>query len=562
MENKKTKVKLAARCAVFLVIGVLLFCFFQNLLVGKWGWPQYQEQITAPLKNVLTTDEKSDVLFLGTSHVLFGVMPLQIYQEHGLVTSNLGTSNQSVAASYYLLKEVLKKQTPQIVMLDASGLFLSGENDASWRYILDSMPLSLNKIAMAQTYATFTEAKGENYEKVFSALFPFYKYHTRWSELNENDFRAVFSAPASYYQVYNLYTGITAGTMDQEAMNALAAEMDQDKTKILRGYATDRAYYTQVESALYEYSISEENISWLKKIQILCDENGIELVLFKVPSVSDPNTYSAAWTAQRASQAKELAEECELPFLDLLYDVDLGMDWSMDSIDQGKHLNWNGAGKVSAYLGEWLADTYGVPARTSISYDRNLAIYQRVGEMARLQMETELSDYLSRLKEMSGDWDLAVFMSCSNDMIEGLTEADKKALQELGLQTSFDAMWAGEAFFAIIDNNTVIHEADSNRRINFAYELRDGKEVTLLTEGWLGDAKASIKINTVECAVNAPGLNIVVYDNQSQKVLDSVAFDLVPDAEDPLSRVWWNTNNYLKNYEAWLVKNIGKRDVQ
>ena len=36
---------------------------------------------------------------------------------------------------------------------------------------------------------------------------------------------------------------------------------------------------------------------------------------------------------------------------------DLGLDWSVDSVDGGDHLNYWGAKKVTQYLGTYLAQT-------------------------------------------------------------------------------------------------------------------------------------------------------------------------------------------------------------
>lgn len=556
MQYQKTNGKTGVKCIAFLLTGVVLFGFFQNLLVGKWGWPQYQEQITAPLKNILTTSEPNDVLFLGTSHVLFGVMPMQIYEEQGIVSSNLGTSNQPVAVSYYLLKEILKRQTPQIVMLDASGLFSPGTNDPAWRYVLDTLPLSINKIEMAQTYAAYTEAEGEKYEHLISALFPLYEYHTRWAELNENDFAWLLPTRDTYYQVYNIYTTVSPSKNDNKSMNELAEKLLQDNKMILKGFNADGFYDTTAESVRYEYSIPEDNRIWLEKLLSLCEENGITLVLFKVPAVGDPNEYNSSWTEQRSSQARMIANKYGIPFLDLLYDTDLGIDWSKDSMDGGKHLNWNGAQKVTSYIGNWLKNTYSLQAHTSDLYEKNLEIYKAVGKVAQLQIETEFADYISYLENLSQSLDLAVFFSCSEDMVSGLSEEDIAALHNLGLRTYFEGMEPGEAFFAILDHNTVVHEAESNRRISFWYDLEDGKEIEILTEGEQGEARAYIKFDEVNRAMNTSGLNIVVYDNESHQILDSVAFDLSENAEEGVSRAWWSVDGYLKKYEAWLVKKI------
>lgn len=557
-ENKKAGIRPAVRCAVFLVIGALLFVLFQNILVNKYTVPQ----ITGPMRNAMKTKEESDVLFLGTSHVIFGVQPMQLYQEQGLITENLATSVQPIEVSYFLLKEKLSKHTPQVVMLDVSGLFLTGMNEEAWRYVMNDMPLSSRKLEMAQAY---TQAKGKDSdpaEDIFSVLVPLYKYHTRWKQLKKQDFDMLLFGSEEYYRVYNFYTKVVPGNYDVQGMNALAEQMAQDDTKLLYGYGGNGFYDVEKRDVLYSCEVPKENQEWLGKIQQLCEESGARLVLFKVPTVYSPNEYSSAWTRQRSQYIKELAQEYDLTFLDLLYDTDLGIDWQRDSIDGGQHLNWNGAQKVGRYLGEWLTEVGGVEARQSELFDKNLVIFQDVAEIAQLQVEMDLTQYLTRLGKMEKTRDLAVFMACSQDMTEALTQEEINALSSLGLRTWFQGMQEGEAFFAILDHGTVVHEANSNRSIRFLYELEDGGQLQITTEGWLGEAKANIEIDEVDYAVNQPGLNIVVYDNESQTVIDSVAFSLSADSEQKTARTLEKMASYLDNYEAWLVKNIGKRDAQ
>ena len=92
--------------------------------------------------------------------------------------------------------------------------------------------------------------------------------------------------------------------------------------------------------------IPEEVIKYEK----LCEENDIELVLLAVPS-------QKSWSFTKYSMVKLLADSKGLEFIDFNIDNDLDIDWATETKDKGNHLNYWGAVKVSAYLGEYMEKT-------------------------------------------------------------------------------------------------------------------------------------------------------------------------------------------------------------
>ena len=96
-------------------------------------------------------------------------------------------------------------------------------------------------------------------------------------------------------------------------------------------------------------------LTYMEKIKKLCDDNGARLLLVGSPS---PRNY----TKKRHDSIEEYAKENSLPFLDLNLKVkELGINWKTDSRDNGDHLNLSGAQKVTAYLGNYLAEEYELP---------------------------------------------------------------------------------------------------------------------------------------------------------------------------------------------------------
>ena len=79
------------------------------------------------LGDLMCTDEKyirmsnyhnEDIVFVGSSHVYRNIIPQEIYDKTGMTSAMLSSSNQGMANSYYLLKEYMKHNTPQVVFVE------------------------------------------------------------------------------------------------------------------------------------------------------------------------------------------------------------------------------------------------------------------------------------------------------------------------------------------------------------------------------------------------------------------------------------------------------------
>ena len=59
-----------------------------------------------------------DVLFFGTSHVLNAIAPMQLWNEYGITSYNLGYHGCGIVKTYYLLQIALKYHKPKIAVFD------------------------------------------------------------------------------------------------------------------------------------------------------------------------------------------------------------------------------------------------------------------------------------------------------------------------------------------------------------------------------------------------------------------------------------------------------------
>jgi len=281
-----------------------------------------------------------DVLFLGSSHCYCGFSPQEFYGRCGIRSYNLGSSRQSTWLSYYWLREALKTQTPQAVVMDVYYTRVSSGDEPSVQKALSYMKWSPNKVEAVQT--AVKEFPELNFK---SFLLPNIRFHDRWKELDRADFvlseLEPYKALKGYVPLPDRY-GKTDFKMIGESEEDFAAA---SKAGIELQPETDE--YTEWPDTSKVY---------MGRIADLCKEKGIDLILVKTPTVR--------WTAEDHNAAAKFAQEYGLPFYDFntcRYYKALNYDYAQDNADEG-HANVQGAEKICGFIGSLLAGEYNIEA--------------------------------------------------------------------------------------------------------------------------------------------------------------------------------------------------------
>lgn len=517
------------RASSFLLLGAVLFTIVQEVLTPDWRYPKMAEGPEDMITEFDTLDREDNIqaLFLGTSSPEYGIDPMQIYKDSRIATFNLASSNQPIEVSYYLLERAFNRFHPKYVFFDVAKLFEDVQtffNDASYRYILDSLPMGKDKIKLAKAYALrFSEDKWLG--AFIGAFFSIYEFHERWKELSAMD----FTIPENrnfYRKGYYSQTRVQAVPSTIELMNEIA-EANYNNTLWVNSFV-DGAPQSIVNTEagtngirLYQCEIQESAVEYLLKMKALCEENNSELIMIKIPQIYYPQYY-ASWTRLRSDAVKAAAEEYRIRFLDFVYDIDCGMDYNMDSSDGGAHLNYLGASKISSYLAGYLLNELKCLPSLCDDYDDDLPIYDKMCQLMDLIMTADLIPYLEKLK----NWEnVTVFFSASDDMMLNLSPESRQALNDFGLQTNFDTLSYNDSFLAIKEEDKVVYEAASNQSLVYGGVLQNGVPYTVTSCGWRLGTMSQIIVGSVNYSQNMRGINIVVYDNVSGLVLDRVAFD-------------------------------------
>lgn len=194
--KKIKKLTVLVKLLLFPLTFILTFIGIQSILQVKWAWnPAPVSLITSQFYDM--PENSIGVLFLGSCNTYNSVNTMVLWEEYGIAAYDFGTSDQPVLASYYYLKDALARQEPKLVVLDALMLINYIDTiEEHYRWSLDYMPLSMNKVAFAQ--AVYGNGGSLNRESanneshtldVLTGIFPLLRYHDRWMEIEENDFR-------------------------------------------------------------------------------------------------------------------------------------------------------------------------------------------------------------------------------------------------------------------------------------------------------------------------------------------------------------------------------------
>ena len=297
------------------IISAIFITFALLFLLQKLLMPKYIDAIPegALVGEYYKEEKNHDVLFVGDCEVYETFLPKVLLEEYGIKSYIRGSANQLIWQSYYLLEEMLKYEKPKAVVFNVLAMKYGEPQKESYnRMTLDGMKWSASKVKAIKA-SMLTE------EKFITYVFPLLRFHPRWSELKEEDFKYIFNKPIVSQSGYLVNKGI------------------QPVDKVPTG------------KPLADYALPEISYKYLDKMVKLCKENDVELILMKAPVLYP------YWYKEWDEQIKNYAKKNGLSYINYLDLIDeIGIDYSKDTYDGGLHLNVYGAEKVSRYFGKFL----------------------------------------------------------------------------------------------------------------------------------------------------------------------------------------------------------------
>lgn len=258
-------------------------------------------------------EDTIDVLFIGSSLTYCNIIPAIFWEETGLTAWDVTGPELTVPGAYHYLVEALKTQSPSVVFIEISAVLYERYTGFT-KTVIGQMPWGLNRLEM-----TLREGETEN---LTGLLFPLYFYHSRWSELSDDDW-TVFR-------------------------NGYSQDMNAGYT-YLNQYRVPQGYVVRDDSG-HDTQNNARNLEYLKRIAALCLEEGITPVFYESPAAS---TMPEELMGPVRRELEAIEGALVVNFND--HRDDIGAELEGDYFD-ALHYNAAGAAKFSRFLADWVTE--------------------------------------------------------------------------------------------------------------------------------------------------------------------------------------------------------------
>ena len=451
------------RIVIFLtILFLVLNCVFKALRF------KFEDGIR-PLDVFYKLDDNTvDVLFLGSSRAFININPAILYTEHGIASYVLGGSEQPFWNSYYYLKEALKTQKPDLVVLEGYSLELDIEYSDNSRIIKNNFGL-IPSLNMFESLLASVPA-----DEVMYYLFRFDLYHNRYSDLSKTDF-------------YSNYGDVKYNDWHGYLSNFQVNTLEPSNIKL-----TDETL-----------PLSNKVEVYYRKIIELCLDNHIPLEIIVAPTILYSDDQKRLY-----NQGAAIAHEYDVNFTDFHDNIDdFHFDYSKDIIDVS-HFNYFGGMKFTSYLGDFLVARHNLPDRRGDSrYDswrREADWFLQTMENYKLQQQETLPEII-----------LSTHSNPSYVCFLSMTNASTERINFLGpvvsdlLATNADVE---KNLSAVIEDAIVSVTND---------ELDENPYYMIGSHSFCLPATGGVFVDSVDTSTDIGDIDIVVYD----KITDTIVLD-------------------------------------
>lgn len=422
-----------------------------------------------------------DVLILGSSHAFESFNTGVLWDEYGMAAYVLGGSVQPMWNTYYYLREALKTQKPELIILEGYMTGMQDEYTDESRIIKNTYGLnwSTDKLE-AMNISTPKDNRKE-------FLVEYLQYHTRYRELSAGDFLENMGNP-----LYKNWKGFGENLKTEKLDNP------------------------DVSGVGERNGLQEKTEKYYRMIMELAEENNIPLVVVVSPYAGISEKDQALFNS-----AQDIAAEYGIEFINynLCY-REIGIDYTMDAADVD-HLNFRGNRKFSTAVGRYLRENYSISDRRG---DGRYQSWQDGADYIRAAMnDYELcnaTDELFLVKAQNKDYTLFISADGHCDIQNPNIH---KVLNSFGISYGGgNEMWQTGA------DGVEWYSSEGEAE----HWFESGRQVICLKRVWNEDEKKyenSIWVDRSAYRKVDDGVNVIVYSTVTEKVVDVVGFDADQD---------------------------------
>lgn len=350
------------------------------------------------------------------------VLPMELWNDYGIISYNNGVPGERMATTYYNLLLSNKETNPKLVVVDTFAIYnnekISPQSEQVHK-MLDVYPLTYTKYLAIKDLFNGKDTLN----KEFEYLFNFSMYHTRWNQLEKNDFQNI-----------NEY---------EKGANSRAAIAKPNQ--IINFEKVDM--YSKDETI---------NMKYLRKIIEYCKENNIEILLTYLPFPAEELQISTS------KYVTKIVEEYNINYINFLSTDTI--NFYIDCYDKDSHLNQSGARKITDYLGRYIMENYDISdQRQNESYDFWNEDYNEYIDLKIKNLKDNKKDLNNYLMLFYGEKDIKYEIKISSKRKIEENSTLKNLLENIDNNYEID--------------DTVFEEKQDKTIKITTWDSRDGKEI-------------------------------------------------------------------------------------
>ena len=402
-------------------------------------------------------DNTIDVLALGSSHMQYAFNPGVFLAESGYYSYVFGSACQPFSESYYLLKEVLKNQSPEVVIVDVFTLLPQSQvcyADGTY-YIAMDMMSGENRMDAANGLPDSMDR-----DTALGYTLDLYMNHGNWKKMDLSDTNKIL-ANAKPEEGY--FWGLGYVMQEPEILQYTPLEVLEP-------------------DGVTELSDNEK--MWIDKFIDLCKEKQIHLMFIKTPYIenqSDANKLAGIW---------QYLDYKNVEYVDFLSRAE-ELQWFVDMDGDTWHNNTWGAEIVTKELAGIIREKGYVTRHKDneeIHYVYDLA-KQATAEY--LMKDSNINIY--RLLEEGKVYPCSVFFRYKGSYSTCIGEYENQAFQALGLNHDF-IQDKNHDYYAVVVNGTVVQDGDEPFTTQVNGKTIELTESDILIDGKPVDSNGELQI--------------------------------------------------------------------